>query len=87
MSTSASQRSNPLAGLWRRLQSWLIAEVPEDIAICEFDCSKNQCTYGEWATCQRRIQIQALCHPNPVEPAKEATGPTPSHSRSDRGQS
>ena len=54
MSTSASQRPNPVAGLWRRLKTMLIADVPEDLAICEFDCSKNQCSYGEWATCQRR---------------------------------
>jgi len=87
MSISTSKRSNSRPGLWYRLKSLLIADVPEDIAICEFDCSKNQCTHGEWATCQRRIQLQTLCHPKQVEPAQDATGDMPSPSRSDPVQS
>jgi len=60
MSRSTSLRSNSRRSLWHRIKSALIANVPKDIAICEFDCSKNQCTYGEWATCQRRIDLTAL---------------------------
>jgi hypothetical protein len=33
----------------------MIQEVPGDIALCEFDCRKQQCTIKEWATCERRI--------------------------------
>jgi len=78
MSISTSKRSSSRASLWHRLKSLLIAEVPKDVAICEFDCPKNQCTYGEWATCQRRIQLEALCHPKLVESAQDATADMPS---------
>ncbi len=47
------------ASLFRRLRRWLtkrvIQEVPGDIALCEFDCRKQQCTIEEWTTCERRI--------------------------------
>jgi len=47
------------ATLFRRLRQWVtnqvIQEVPGDIALCEFDCRKQQCTIKEWATCERRI--------------------------------
>lgn len=50
-------------GLLRRFRRWVAArivqEVPEDIAICAFDCKKGQCTDGEWAICDRRIKRAA----------------------------
>jgi hypothetical protein len=33
----------------------IVGDVPEAIAICEFDCRKGQCQQGEWAACDRRI--------------------------------
>jgi len=46
-------------GLFQRLGQFvtrqLVEAAPEDIAICEFDCRKRQCTQGEWETCERRI--------------------------------
>jgi hypothetical protein len=39
------------ASLSRRLRKWVtnqvIQEVPGDIALCEFDCRKKQCTVKE----------------------------------------
>ncbi len=44
----------------------LIAEVPEDFALCEFDCRKRQCIQGEWEACERRIHKAAgELFPNP----------------------
>ncbi|MGA7855576.1 MAG: hypothetical protein WCA15_19820 [Candidatus Acidiferrales bacterium] len=47
------------ASFFRRLRRWVsnhaIQDVPGDIALCEFDCRKQQCTSKEWATCERRI--------------------------------
>lgn len=47
------------ASFFRRLRRWVtnqvIQEIPGDIALCEFDCRKEQCTIEEWATCERRI--------------------------------
>lgn len=47
------------APLFRRFRRWvsnqLIQDVPDGIALCEFDCRKQQCTVKEWAACNRRI--------------------------------
>ena len=34
----------------------IVDDVPEQIAICEFDCRKGQCRMGEWDACDRRIR-------------------------------
>jgi len=43
----------------RRLSLWvlnqIVQDVPKDSELCEFDCGKGQCTYGEWAVCERRL--------------------------------
>lgn len=41
-------------GSWQWLKNQLAGDVPDDIALCEFDCPREQCTEGEWATCERR---------------------------------
>jgi hypothetical protein len=50
----------PLLSL-RKLSQWVLCEivedVPKDSALCEFDCRKRQCTQGEWATCERRLNF------------------------------
>jgi len=38
---------------WLKAQ-W-VAEVPEDLAICEFECRKSQCSSDDWARCVRRV--------------------------------
>ena len=41
-----------------RLQRWLtdqiIQDIPSDIAVCEYDCRKIQCTSVEWEACESR---------------------------------
>src|ERR1700733_6905881 len=55
-----------------QLQSWIaghiIQDVPSQIAMCEFGCSKSQCTSQEWHTCSRRLQAIAAstCEPSKV---------------------
>jgi hypothetical protein len=41
----------------------MVGDVPDEIALCEFDCPKGQCRQGEWDTCARRIRRAAgeLC--------------------------
>jgi hypothetical protein len=41
---------------WSWLAQELIQDVPEDVALCEFDCRKPQCTYSEWSNCERRLK-------------------------------
>ena len=48
-------RGNPLRRLIQFVKRGIVADVPEPIALCEFDCRKGQCLQGEWAACDRRI--------------------------------
>jgi hypothetical protein len=41
--------------LCRRLKAQWVAEVPDDLAICEFECRKSECSLDGWANCVRRI--------------------------------
>jgi len=41
-------------------QTHLVETVPNDIALCEFDCSKTQCSFGEWESCARRLRFERL---------------------------
>jgi hypothetical protein len=29
--------------------------VPEDIAVCEFECGKQECRLQDWENCERRL--------------------------------
>jgi len=44
-----------LSRLGHWVQEQVIAEVPVDLAFCEFDCRQTACSSEEWTTCQRRI--------------------------------
>ena len=41
-------------GRW--LKNAVVQDVPDRIALCEFDCRKKQCLRGEWSTCERRLE-------------------------------
>jgi hypothetical protein len=47
------------ATLFRRFRRWVrnqvIQDVPNSIALCEYDCRKQQCTTEQWAACERRL--------------------------------
>ena len=38
----------------RWIKDQLVRDVPDKLAVCEFDCNKNQCLEGEWISCERR---------------------------------
>ncbi len=46
-----------------RLGGWigvqLVQDVPEDIAACEFDCSKPECEGADLINCERRMYTEA----------------------------
>lgn len=50
-------------GLFRRFGQWvagmIVQDVPDDSALCAFDCQKTQCTTEEWAHCERRLSRAA----------------------------
>jgi hypothetical protein len=47
---------NPLQRLIQFVKRNIVGDVPEAIALCEFDCRRGQCIQGEWAACDRRIR-------------------------------
>ena len=58
---------NLLRNLWEWLAQQFWRDVPEEDALCEFDCRKPQCHEGEWESCTRRLQRAA----GELMPAKE----------------
>jgi len=55
MPKNPGQAPGPLRQFWQWFKRQWINDVPEDIAMCEFDCRKGQCLYDEWESCERRI--------------------------------
>jgi hypothetical protein len=55
--------SRQSGGLFRRFGRWIagmvVQDVPDDSALCAFDCQKTQCTTEEWAHCERRLSRAA----------------------------
>ena len=41
---------------FERISEKFVECVPEEIALCEFDCRTSKCSAGEWKTCERRIK-------------------------------
>ena len=50
------RRGNPFLRIWQYVKRQIVDIVPEDLAICQFDCRKGQCTQDEWDACERRIR-------------------------------
>lgn len=50
-----SKKARLFRGFRRWVRNQVIQGVPDGIALCEFDCRKQQCTVKEWAACNRRI--------------------------------
>lgn len=59
MPRDENRASRLLVQIWGRLKGEVVAEVPAEDALCEFDCRKNQCMQDEWATCMRRLSNAA----------------------------
>lgn len=44
-----------MAGFWERIKAEIVQEVPDEIAFCEFECHKEQCTRAECQACPMRL--------------------------------
>ena len=53
------QSKNPFKRAWDWVKDQIVQEVPKDTAFCEFDCRKQECTLGEWETCEERLHHNA----------------------------
>jgi hypothetical protein len=36
-----------------------VQEVPEQLSVCEFDCTNHECTIRDWAACKLHQQAQS----------------------------
>jgi hypothetical protein len=59
--------------LWGFIKDQLVQDVPDEDGPCEFHCRADQCTIGEWETCENRLQTLAR-KSTPVEPPKRPVG-------------
>jgi hypothetical protein len=61
--TEACRERNRAGGamisLWQRIKNEIVQDVPEEIALCEFDCNKAECTHEQWLACPRRLAYAA----------------------------
>lgn len=58
-----------MVGFWERMKAEFVQQVPEEIALCEFNCRKAQCTEKEWQTCPLRLAVAA----GKLVPARKAS--------------
>jgi hypothetical protein len=42
-----------------RIKGSFVQSVPEEVAICEFNCAATECSHGAWQTCLRRLASRA----------------------------
>ena len=59
MSEEKLRKNQFMRRSWQWLRNQIVQEVPEDSALCEFDCHKGQCTTEEWKNCDRRLNKAA----------------------------
>ncbi|PSN18629.1 hypothetical protein C7271_11575 [filamentous cyanobacterium CCP5] len=45
-----------LTALFQKFKEQLAPEVPAEVAACEFDCDRLDCSDQEWKTCANRLQ-------------------------------
>jgi hypothetical protein len=68
----ADRRGSRFGRFFRWIAGKIVQDVPDDSALCQFDCRKEQCTREEWACCQRRLTDAAgELWPGPERPASE----------------
>jgi hypothetical protein len=54
-----TQSKNFLKSVGQWVKDEIAQDVPEESALCEFDCRKDQCTHEEWESCERRLRAAA----------------------------
>jgi hypothetical protein len=45
--------------MWQSVMRQIVDDVPEAIAICQFDCDRAKCLLDEGLPCERRIRKAA----------------------------
>lgn len=68
MSVPPTRKISFVRRAWELIASKWIADVPENIACCEFNCRKLNCEQGEWETCGHRLSYMTAG----LKPAEKA---------------
>jgi hypothetical protein len=55
-----TQQDDHEGGLRKRLINAIVQPVPDDLALCEFECSKTECSAEEWKHCRRRREAASV---------------------------
>ncbi|HYQ70966.1 MAG TPA: hypothetical protein VET88_03440 [Gammaproteobacteria bacterium] len=58
--------------MFGKLINWLklpVAKVPEEIAVCEFECARQECRLQNWEHCHRRLQARNAQDRNTDQPS------------------
>ncbi len=70
---STALQASPTAGIlergWRFLVAEFIQDVPESLALCEFDCRQTNCSGERWLSCERRLEAARRAMGEPGSPA------------------
>lgn len=45
---------------FKRIRAWMVAEVPPELAACEFHCQVDVCSHGRWEKCPNRLERARL---------------------------
>ena len=57
---------HPIIEVFKKFKPFMVAEIPADVAACEFDCRELDCTEQDWQNCPQRKQkadaIRSLKH-------------------------
>jgi hypothetical protein len=53
-------REDGAPSLRERLIQAIVQPVPDGLALCEFSCSKTECSAEEWKHCKRRLDALKL---------------------------
>ena len=46
-----------------RIRGLIIGKVPDEIAMCEFECTKTTCLAADWEACGRRRARKVIAYP------------------------
>ena len=56
MKTTEINHHTDHPSLRERLIQAIVQPVPDGLALCEFECSKTECSVEEWKHCKRRLE-------------------------------
>jgi hypothetical protein len=61
MKTNETDHHPDIPRLRERLLHAIVQPVPDGLAMCEFECSKTECSADEWKHCKRRLEALSQC--------------------------